>query len=71
MHVISIGDSPVEQMAIQEVLWCCYKEQESYCKTLRLTSDPSVEHLSGELQVLSFCIAKLASLKGDVDLNLE
>lgn len=71
MHVISVGDSTVEHLAAKEVLWCCPQEAGSYCKTIKLMSDPSVQNLTEELQVLTSWLQQIAVCEKDFDLSFE
>eukprot|EP00440_Ansanella_granifera_P014017 gb/GFBE01015234.1/.p1 GENE.gb/GFBE01015234.1/~~gb/GFBE01015234.1/.p1 ORF type:complete len:497 (+),score=96.68 gb/GFBE01015234.1/:1-1491(+) len=71
MHVVCVGDSPVEQEAIQEVVWCCHQEAKSFCKTVKLMSDPTVENLSEELQVLTSWFCQMAAYDNDFNVSME
>eukprot|EP00931_Biecheleriopsis_adriatica_P075988 TRINITY_DN49751_c0_g1_i1.p1 TRINITY_DN49751_c0_g1~~TRINITY_DN49751_c0_g1_i1.p1 ORF type:complete len:478 (-),score=90.96 TRINITY_DN49751_c0_g1_i1:84-1475(-) len=71
MHVLSVGDSVIEQMASQEALWCCHKESESFCKTLKLMSDPPLDYLSEELQALQSWMKGMVEHEGDFDISME
>jgi len=71
MHVLCIGDSTAEQEAAKEVLWCCRAETDSLCKTVKLMSDPSVEHLTDELHVLISWFCKMISYESDFDISME
>ncbi|CAE7637072.1 unnamed protein product [Symbiodinium pilosum] len=69
MHVICVGDSTVEHLAIKEVLWCCPQEAGSFCKTIKLMSDPSVQNLTEELQVLSSWLQQIVTCAKDFDIS--
>lgn len=69
IHVISVGDSPTEQEAIKDVLWSL--DEDSLCKTVKLMSEPSVEHLSEELQVLSSWFYRMVTTDHDFDISME
>jgi len=71
MHVISVGDSTVEHLAAKEVLWCCPQEAGSYCKTIKLMSDPSVQNLAEELQVLASWLQQIVACEKDFDISFE
>lgn len=71
MHVICVGDSTVEHLAIKEVLWCCPQEAGSYCKTIKLMSDPSVQNLTEELQVLTSWLQQIVVCVKDFDISFE
>lgn len=71
MHVISVGDSTVEHLAAKEVLWCCPQEAGSYCKTIKLMSDPSVQNLTEELQVLTSWLQQIVACEKDFDISFE
>lgn len=67
-NIISIGDSPTERDAVKEVTWS--SDQDILCKTLKLMNDPSVEHLTNELQVMSAYIHKLVLHGEDFDISM-
>lgn len=69
LHVLSIGDSSVELQAIKEVLWS--SDEDSLCKTVKLMSDPPVQHLTDELQVITSWICQMVSYDQDFDLSME
>jgi len=71
MHVICVGDSTVEHLAIKEVLWCCPQEAGSFCKTIKLMSDPSVQNLSEELKVLTSWLQQIVACEKDFDISFE
>eukprot|EP00437_Effrenium_voratum_P010989 CAMPEP_0181431358 /NCGR_PEP_ID=MMETSP1110-20121109/18205_1 /TAXON_ID=174948 /ORGANISM="Symbiodinium sp., Strain CCMP421" /LENGTH=555 /DNA_ID=CAMNT_0023554717 /DNA_START=40 /DNA_END=1704 /DNA_ORIENTATION=+ len=71
MHVISVGDSTVEHLAAKEVLWCCPQEAGSFCKTIKLMSDPSVQNLTEELQVLTSWLQQIVACEKDFDISFE
>ncbi|CAE6946390.1 unnamed protein product [Symbiodinium natans] len=71
MHVICVGDSTVEHLAIKEVLWCCPQEAGSFCKTIKLMSDPSVQNLTEELQVLTSWLQQIVVCARDFDISFE
>lgn len=71
MHVICVGDSTVEHLAIKEVLWCCPQVAGSYCKTIKLMSDPSVQNLTEELQVLTSWLQQIVVCVKDFDISFE
>jgi len=67
-NVLSIGDSPVEREAIKEVMWS--HDEDYLCKTLKLMDDPSVEHLTNELQVLTAYIKQMVLHRADFDISM-
>lgn len=71
MHVLSVGDSPAEHEAIKEVIWCCTEETDSLCKTVKLMSDPSVQHLSAQLNVLISWFYRMVCYNADFDVSME
>lgn len=76
-NVISIGDSSAERSALQDVV--LRREQrdshgepkECRCKVIKLISEPSVERLIAQVQVLSTWILTIVSQDGDLDIDFE
>eukprot|EP00441_Pelagodinium_beii_P041983 CAMPEP_0197633212 /NCGR_PEP_ID=MMETSP1338-20131121/9620_1 /TAXON_ID=43686 ORGANISM="Pelagodinium beii, Strain RCC1491" /NCGR_SAMPLE_ID=MMETSP1338 /ASSEMBLY_ACC=CAM_ASM_000754 /LENGTH=349 /DNA_ID=CAMNT_0043204823 /DNA_START=196 /DNA_END=1245 /DNA_ORIENTATION=- len=69
MHVVNIGDSMIEHKAITEVLW--RQDGRSICKTVKLLSEPAIEILTLELQILALCYNRLVSTSSEMDLDVS
>lgn len=75
-NVVSIGDSLAERWALQDVIF--QKKQQTttgrykmcHCKVVKLLTEPDLQHLMMELQVLTSWLGKLVWHDGDVDLDL-
>jgi len=73
-NVISIGDSEVERDALKQVLWGYLPpgdREPPLCKTVKLMDEPSVEQLSGELQLITMWIHAMLRYEEDFDINLD
>jgi len=75
-NVLSIGDSPVERLALQDVIFQ-KKQTDSAgvykvcrCKTVKIMSEPTLDKLTAELQVLTVWLGRLVVFDGDFDLDL-
>lgn len=75
-NVLSIGDSDVERLALQDVIFRRVQTdgngnwQECRCKTLKLLEEPSVEQLTGQLESLATWLGFIARYDGDVDIDI-
>jgi len=69
VNAIAIGDSTAEIEAIQEVMWDDDAD-ENRCKTVKFLSEPTLEALSSELQVLQSWISLLLAYDKDVDIDM-
>jgi hypothetical protein len=76
-NVISVGDSPCEGLALQDIVFRRKQFTSSgltktcRCKVLKMLESPTLERLTSELQVLMVWIQNLAHYDGDVDIDLE
>lgn len=71
-NVLSIGDSPDEHDALTELLWSNNRKRASpLCKTVKLTSDPTVAQLTSQLELLSTWLPSMVAHGHDFDLNLQ
>eukprot|EP00933_Yihiella_yeosuensis_P084313 TRINITY_DN98743_c0_g1_i1.p1 TRINITY_DN98743_c0_g1~~TRINITY_DN98743_c0_g1_i1.p1 ORF type:complete len:442 (-),score=89.44 TRINITY_DN98743_c0_g1_i1:154-1479(-) len=71
LHILGIGDSTAEQDAMKEVIWCYSDAEDNLCKTVKLMTDPSLEHLSHELNVLIGSMDKMIESQKDFDVSME
>lgn len=75
-NVLSIGDSDVERLALQDVIFRRVQTdgegnwRECRCKTLKLLEEPTLEQLTGQLQSLTSWLIDIAHYDGDVDVDL-
>merc|ERR1719454_2580095 len=67
LHLLSVGDSAIEQEAAQDVARCWRQDLrdgachvEPLCKTVKFMDMPSLEELRDELHELTECFTKLA-----------
>eukprot|EP00429_Kryptoperidinium_foliaceum_P003679 CAMPEP_0176016110 /NCGR_PEP_ID=MMETSP0120_2-20121206/7680_1 /TAXON_ID=160619 /ORGANISM="Kryptoperidinium foliaceum, Strain CCMP 1326" /LENGTH=347 /DNA_ID=CAMNT_0017349093 /DNA_START=55 /DNA_END=1098 /DNA_ORIENTATION=+ len=76
-NVMSIGDSMAERLALQDVIFKHVQRdrqgrwKECRCKTLKLKSEPSLEELSAELQLVAEILPTLVHHDGDLDFELD
>mmetsp|Transcript_19519 Transcript_19519/g.56790 ORF Transcript_19519/g.56790 Transcript_19519/m.56790 type:complete len:356 (+) Transcript_19519:132-1199(+) len=76
-NVISIGDSPSERLALQDIIFRRQQKDKHgadkvcRCKSVRLLMEPDLEKLIAELQVLSTWLRKLVLHDGDIDLDFS
>jgi len=68
-HIMSVGDSHVEAEALKEVVWS--KLDNSNCTTVQLKEKPSLEELTGELEVLIEACPQLMCREGDAEINVN
>jgi len=74
-NVLSIGDSAAERWALQDVILGRVQRdssgapKECRCKVLKLLSEPSLERLTAEVQVLLSWIPTVVMHDGDIDLD--
>ena len=57
--------------AIRDVLWCSSPEHEKVCKTVQFLSEPSIDVLTLQLQILSLCYQSVVGIPDDVDINFD
>jgi len=76
-NVLSIGDSSIERLALQDVIFQ-RKQKDSKgdykvcrCKVIKIISEPNLEMLIAQVQVLAMWLQKLAWHDGDVDLDFS
>jgi hypothetical protein len=76
-NIMSIGDSPAERLAFQDV---CFRHQQRSrsgvwkdfrCKTLMLLEEPSLDELTQELQVITQWLPSLLQHDGDLDIEVD
>lgn len=76
-NVISIGDSPGERLAVQDVIWRKKQtdsrgvEKRCRCKAVKIASEPHLAQLTAELQVLTMWLRALVVHDDDVDLDFS
>jgi len=76
-NVISIGDSPGERLALQDLIFhkrqpdCRGIEKKCRCKVLKMLSEPSLERLTAQLQVLMGWLVQMVHHDNDLDVDFE
>lgn len=76
-NVLSIGDSTAERSALQDIILRRVQRdrrgepKECRCKVIKLISEPSVERLTAQVQVLSTWILTIVAQDGDIDIDFE
>jgi len=71
-NVLSVGDSSEEHDALTELLWSNDRKRASpLCKTVKLTSEPTVDQLTSQLELLSTWLPSMVAHGQDFDLNLQ
>jgi len=68
-NVISVGDSDNERHALREVMWS--RDDDSWCKVVKLASDPLLGQLMDELQILCSSLPQMVAYASDFDIDLE
>mmetsp|Transcript_57900 Transcript_57900/g.148939 ORF Transcript_57900/g.148939 Transcript_57900/m.148939 type:complete len:452 (-) Transcript_57900:18-1373(-) len=69
-NVLSIGDSVTEENAIKEILWASDTTGD-LCKTVKFISDPTLDVLGAELQLIKSWFDKLVHYSQDFHVSLE
>lgn len=70
-NVISIGDSEYERDAIKDLFWAtsCNSNVHTWCKTVKMVSDPDLAVLTEQLALLLMWIRSMAAHNADFDIE--
>lgn len=64
-NVLSIGDSTIEQKALKQLL--ALNSKGALCKTIKFTTEPSLEELASQLEAIAPQLAYIMALNKDFD----
>mmetsp|Transcript_110275 Transcript_110275/g.235517 ORF Transcript_110275/g.235517 Transcript_110275/m.235517 type:complete len:441 (-) Transcript_110275:174-1496(-) len=76
-NVISIGDSPGERLALQDIIFHKRQpdsrgaEKRCRCKVLKMLSEPSLERLTAQMQVVLSWLVQVVHHDSDIDVDFE
>jgi len=70
VNVMAVGDSQAEIEAVRDVMWSEYDTDENRCKTVKFVSDPKIDQLASELEVLQSCMTPLLEAEWDADIDV-
>eukprot|EP00927_Polykrikos_kofoidii_P032638 TRINITY_DN27744_c0_g1_i1.p1 TRINITY_DN27744_c0_g1~~TRINITY_DN27744_c0_g1_i1.p1 ORF type:complete len:505 (+),score=102.63 TRINITY_DN27744_c0_g1_i1:210-1517(+) len=72
-NVVSIGDSPAERQALQEVLWFLDDpgDEDPLCKTVKLIDEPTLPQLDNELHLLLKWLSCIVGCDQDFDISMD
>jgi len=71
MHVICVGDSMAEINAITDIMWCSSDKSNNICKTVKFLSEPSIDDLTMELNILMLCFKAMLSRTTDLHVTMN
>ena len=70
-NLISFGDSETDHDAIKDVVWSNAMLCGPRCKTVELMSEPSLDRLSSELQIIAPTLGALVAHTSDLNCRYE
>lgn len=70
VNAIAIGDSQAEIEAMQDLIWCD-GTGEDLCKTVNFLSDPNLNALTSQLNILLSWMAPLLAYDKDIDISMQ